>query len=46
MDAAAEPTAGVLAVVPTGGGICIPMDPGTYDNFIKHKIHVNNVFYL
>jgi hypothetical protein len=28
-----------------GGGICIPMDLGTYDNFIKHKIDVNNVFY-
>ena len=28
-----------------GGGICIPMDLGTYNNFIKHKIRVNNVFY-
>ena len=27
------------------GGTCIPMDLGTYNNFIKHIIDVNNVFY-
>jgi hypothetical protein len=29
----------------SGSGICIPMNPGTHNNFIKHKIDVNNVFY-
>jgi len=28
-----------------GSSICIPMDLGTHNNFIKHKIDVNNVFY-
>jgi len=27
------------------GGTCIPMYLGTYNNFVKHKGDVNNMFY-